>query len=275
MKPMLALLAVCTGLLPLSGYADEQPLWQIGAGVATIFLPDYRGAEHTSNYSIPLPYFVYNGRFLKINESGVNGRLFGTPHMNLDLSLAGGVPVSSKDVPARAGMPNLDPTVEFGPALNFQLSPDNADYALWLRIPVRAVFSLSFSRVAQRGWVFNPHLDYKAPHLPFMHKWRLEVTAGPLFADNAYNEYFYSVPQRFARPDRPAYNAGGGYSGSRIAFSMQRQFSRLWVGIFARYDTLVGTAMQDSPLVETNNYFVAGMALTYLLAQSHTMVPAD
>lgn len=276
MKSLLAsVLTICAALAPLCGHADEKPLWQLGIGVGTIFLPDYRGAEHTSNYSLPLPYFVYNGRFLKVNEQGVKGRLLGDDDVFLDLSLAGGVPVSSKNVTARAGMPNLDPTVEFGPSLNLRLAPANADYGLWLRIPLRAVFSAGFWRIAHQGWVFSPFIEYKVPHLRLMPRWQMDVIAGPLFADNAYNRYFYSVPSRYARAGRPAYQAQGGYAGSRISFSLQRQFSRLWIGIFARYDTLVGSTIQDSPLVETTNYFVAGLVVTYLLAQSHTLVPAD
>jgi hypothetical protein len=42
-------------------HAELLPLWEVGAGVGVLNLPDYRGAESRSNYVLPVPYFIYRG----------------------------------------------------------------------------------------------------------------------------------------------------------------------------------------------------------------------
>jgi outer membrane protein len=50
------------GLLGLNVcHAELLPLWEVGAGVGVLNLPDYRGAESRSNYVLPVPYFIYRG----------------------------------------------------------------------------------------------------------------------------------------------------------------------------------------------------------------------
>ncbi len=173
-------------LLPAQCRSETVPLWEAGIGVGTIFLPDYRGADHTSFYTLPFPYFSYNGRLLKVNRSGIQGKLFGTDRVLLNLSLAAGVPVSSRVNGVRAGMPNLDPTIELGPSLDISLWRDSsADRSLWLRIPARAVFSLSINDSAQQGWFFSPYLDLHLAGHGSLKQWEFNVAMGPMFADSA------------------------------------------------------------------------------------------
>ncbi len=249
------------------------PLWELGAGLGTIYLPDYRGADHTSAYALPFPYFAYNGKLLKIDKSGIQGRLFGTDRVLLNLSLGLGVPVSSRDNEARTGMPNLDPTVELGPSLDIHLWQNKlGNRSLWLKFPARAAFSLSADNTAQQGWIFSPFITYRQINHGLLKDWELNISLGPLFADSAYHDYFYEVTPAFANAGRPAYSPGGGYSGSRITIAMQRRYSHFWLGLFARYDNLSGAAFVDSPLVRTQSYFVTGFGVTWVGAESKTMV---
>jgi outer membrane protein len=253
--------------------AEGLPLWELGIGMGVIYLPDYRGADQSSTFVLPFPYFAYHGKLLKVDESGIYGRLFGTDRVVMDLSLGGGIPVSSRDNGARAGMPDLDPTVELGPSVDIRLSRDAiADQTLWLRLPVRAVFSVSLADTAQQGWLFSPYLEYRLTHIGRLRRWRVGISAGPIFADRDYHAYFYSVAPAFATARRPAYSAGGGYSGSRITVTAQRRFGRFWVGAFARYDNLSGAVIADSPLVKTTSYFATGLGVTWVLAESATLV---
>src|SRR5690349_10767885 len=115
--------AACIAGLSLASPADAEslPLWEAGAGVAAVTLPDYRGADSSSTYILPMPYFVYRGEFLKADRNGVRSMLFNTERIELNLSLNATLPVRSKNNAARRGMTDLRPTVELGPTLAFHL----------------------------------------------------------------------------------------------------------------------------------------------------------
>jgi len=56
--------------------AAEQPLWEVGLGVGVLGYDDYRGANSSHVYPVPVPYVLYNGTFLKTDRDGVHARLF-------------------------------------------------------------------------------------------------------------------------------------------------------------------------------------------------------
>jgi len=124
-------------VLPIPGRAGDVPLWEAGAGVAVIDFCDYRGSDERNTYVLPVPYFVYRGKFLKIDREKTRGLLFKRDWAELDVSLSGLVPVKSSDNEARLGMPNLDPTLE-------------------LRLPVRPVIDIHLD---YQGYVFQPQLN--------------------------------------------------------------------------------------------------------------------
>jgi len=263
----------CVGLLPANAPAQTVPLWEAGIGVGTLYLNDYRGASHTSAYALPFPYFIYHGRIFKVNRSGIHGQVFGSRRVLLDISLAGGVPVSSRSNPVRQGMPNLAPTVELGPSLDTRLwAAADGRSSVWLRVPARAVFAVDLSRFAHRGWVLSPFAEYRVHRTGGRHPWWLSIATGPIFADEAYHDYYYRVRPAYATATRPAYNPGGGYSGSRVTINFQQRFSNFWFGVFARYDNLSGAAFAASPLVDTKSYFAVGLGITWIFAESGTLV---
>ena len=51
-----------------------------------------------------------------------------------------------------------------------------------------------------------------------------------------------------------------------------RHFGDFVVGAFARYDYLGGAVFEDSPLVETDDYFVVGLVFGWVLGKSDTLV---
>lgn len=276
LRPAVVLCLALACLLPCPSRASQLPLWEVGVGVGAIHLPDYRGASHASNYVLPFPYFVYRGKALKVDRSQIHGRIFGTDRILLDLSLAGGVPVSSRNNAVRRGMPNLAPTAELGPSLDIRLwaARDNSR-SLWLRLPVRAVFSVSLSEVTDQGWVFAPYLQYKLFAERVAHPLSVTLSFGPLFADERFHNYYYGVAPAFATATRPSYRPGGGYSGSRVTVTLQKRLSRFWFGMFARYDTLSGAAFADSPLVTHPSYLALGLGVTWVFAESKTRVPQE
>lgn len=258
-------------LLPGAAWSQERPLWEFGMGIATLNLPYYRGSATSKSYLFPYPYLIYRGDYLNVDRDGVRGWLYRGERLKFDLSLAGGVPVPSDQNGPRAGMPSLDPTVEFGPSLEYHLwRSQDRRYNAWVRMPLRAAFSVGHS-IEHKGWVFAPYFEVSR-HDFGPSGWMNSLAIGPLYANSSYHDYFYGVAPQYATVDRPAYDGRGGYSGSRITLISSKTFDHLWLMAFVRFDTLNGAAFADSPLVERRHYHIAGVALTWVFSRSPTMV---
>jgi MipA family protein len=269
---LLAVALLCSA----AARADLRPEWEFGLGASALTLPDYRGSDESRGYLLPFPYLIYRGERLRVDRQGVRGIFFESDRVEFNLSLNATPPVDSADNRAREGMPSLDPTIEIGPRLDLTVARDRArEWSFELRLPLRAAIATDFSHTKHVGWVAYPHLHFfTRPELGGV-KWNLGVQAGPLVATDDYHEYFYGVEEAFARPDRPAFTAAGGYSGALALVSLTRRFPRFWVGGFARYDTLKGAAFEASPLIRRNYSVMAGFAIAWVFLESGRMVVVD
>ncbi|MDR3087294.1 MAG: MipA/OmpV family protein [Azoarcus sp.] len=256
-------LTLWTLALPVSG--EEKPLWEIGLGVGAVSFPEYRGSNRQRNLVLPLPYLVYRGEIFKADRDGLRGKIFNSDRVKLSLSASASIPVDSNSHGPRRGMPDLKPTVELGPSLEFNLWWDEANKARFdLRLPVRAAYTFSGKYV---GVIFSPALNFNTD--PFGHSgWNLGALAGPIFASVRQHKYFYDVKPRYALPDRPAYSASGGYSGTQSVVSLSKRFDKFWFGGFVRYDTLRGAVFADSPLVRRQYAWMGGLGITWMLGES-------
>jgi outer membrane scaffolding protein for murein synthesis (MipA/OmpV family) len=261
-----------TLLLNQNAIAQQLPKWELGAGVTALHLQNYRGSAHDNNYLLPFPYLVYRSERINFADGNLQGFLFRSPNLKLDISLAGGLPVSSDRNNARGGMPNLAPTAELGPSLLARLwqRPDQWD-SVWLGLPLRSVFSVGDGGINHQGWVFAPYIEYKAEHYN-SDDWGFTASIGPLFANSPYHDYYYSVDPQYVTATRPAYDSPGGYSGSRLTLVAHHQIGSLKFSAFARFDTLQGAAFYNSPLIERNSYHIFGIAFTKILVKSKTWV---
>ena len=255
--------------------AEDQPLWELGAGVGAFTFPAYRGSDQTSNFLIPVPYFTYHGDFLKADRQGVRGRLFDTDRLDLSVSLAVSPPASSDDIKARAGMPDLKGTFEIGPQLDvtFWRSESRARFVKLL-LPLRAAVTLE-GAPKDIGVVFHPKLNMDITDIPGMGGWNLGMLAGPLFGDKRQNAYYYTVAPQLAMAERPAYEARAGYAGMQYLAALSKRFPNYWVGGFVRYDNLSGATFENSPLVRQKDYVAAGFAVAWLFGESATRVKVD
>lgn len=261
-------------LIASPALAEQLPLWEAGAGVALIDFPHYRGSNERSTYLLPVPYVIYRGEILKIDRQRMRGLFYRNDYAELDFSMNGSVPV--KDNKARRGMPDLDPTLEIGPSLNFHLYETKSNEArLELRLPVRSVIASDFSYVHDVGWMFQPQLNLDVENVFGQQGWNMGIGAGPIFTDRRYNQLFYGVETRYALPDRPAYTAGGGYAGSQLVVALSKRFPGMWVGGFIKWDTLRGAAFEESPLVKSKEYASAGFAISWVFTESTIKVEAD
>ena len=246
-----------------------KPLWELGLGVSGVRLPDYRGANQSHNYLLPLPYIVYRGTWLKSDREGTRAMLFDSPRVKLDVSFGAAAPSRSGNA-AREGMPELPGNLEVGPSLNITLDQEvRKRWTLDLRLPVRGVVTLE-SSPRYAGTTFSPNLnfDLKDP----AHGWNVGILTGPLFANRRYHQQYYEVAPAYARPDRPAYQVRGGYAGWQTIASTSKRFGHTWFGAFARLENLNGAVYADSPLVKRNSALTVGFGVSWVLATSETLV---
>ena len=260
-------------LAPATATRTPRPLWELGGGVAGVRLSDYRGSDESRTYVLPLPYVVYRGTWLRADREGARALLFETPRASVDVSIAGSVPVRSRDNAARRGMSDLAPTVEVGPNLNLRLlGSSDARLRLDLRLPLRAAVTVQRSPEVI-GATFSPNLNLDVQGLAG--GWKLGMLGGPVYADRKYHAYYYDVSAADATATRPRYDAAGGYGGWRALAAVSRRVGPLWVGGFLRYDSLRGAAFVDSPLVRRQRDVTAGLGVSWVFASSNQLVQAS
>jgi outer membrane scaffolding protein for murein synthesis (MipA/OmpV family) len=266
---------ILSALIVMTAHAEEKPLWEAGLGIGALVFPDYRGSDETTVYPVPVPYFVYRGKFLKADREGVRGELFDRKYAELSISANATIPVASEDNAARRGMRDLKPTVELGPSLDLHLwrTPDER-IKLDLVMPLRAPLTVEASP-RSIGLVFAPRINLDIADVAGYSGWNFGVGTGPVFADDKFHSYFYTVTARDVRADRPAYDADGGYSGWHFLAALSKRFPRYWVGGYVRYDTLAGAAFVDSPLVKRQSYLAGGIGIAWMIGESSRLVETD
>lgn len=248
----------------------QEPLWEFGLGLGAVSFQDYPGSNTTRVYPVPIAYFVYNGTFLKADWNGVRGLLLNQDWVEINVSAALSAPV--RNDAARYGMPELRPTMEVGPSVDFHLIHSaTGRVKLDLNLPVWAAFTVD-APPQPIGGVFDPRLEVQIKDAFGMQGWRATVGGGPMFADRRYHDYFYSVAPPYATAARPAYSAPGGYSGTQFAFRLTKRFPKFWVGAYLHYDALRGAAFADSPLVQRNYDWSAGAGFAWILGKSSRLV---
>src|ERR1700693_4533042 len=140
-------------------HADEKPLWEAGLGIGALSFPDYRGSDQTRLYPVPVPYLVYRGDFLKADSNGVRGGVLNREYVELSVRVNPPVPVDSNNDHARHGMPNLRPTLEMGPSLDFHLwRSGDGRLKFGAVLPIRIPITIESSPQII-GWNFSPRFN--------------------------------------------------------------------------------------------------------------------
>lgn len=264
----IVIIIIVTAFSPTAS-ADHLPLWQLGIGAGVLNAPHYRGSESEDVVYLPVPYITYRGDVFKVDREGIRSEIFESDRLKLDISLAGNIPVPESDSNARAGMPGLDPLIELGPELEYRLwQNSDTSHQLWLKFPFRTVFSIGNPLIDYQGLSFSPYLNYRVNIRKPGTLWRYRVSIGPIFGDEKYHNYFYEVDNEFVTAEREEYHADTGYSGSRITMTLAKNTRKYFVGIFARYDSIDEATFEDSPLIETRNYFIMGLAFAWIFVDS-------
>jgi MipA family protein len=250
----------------------DAPLWEVGAGVGVFSFPAYRGSSTVEDYVLPVPYFVYHGDFLKSDRHGTRGDFFESDRLEISISASASPPTRSNDIPAREGMPDLKPTAELGPEIDWTLwRSENHGRILKFRLPAREAFTVE-RRPRGIGVVVSLNLALAVTDISALPGWNFGFLSGPIWGSRAQNAYFYSVAPIYASATRPAYSAPAGYAGTQFLMSASKRYSQFWVGAFVRYDTLANAAFADSPLVARRSFAAAGFAISWIFAESESRV---
>jgi MipA family protein len=262
--------------LPEIAACEEKPLWELGAGLALLQMPDYSGSDKNRLYILPYPYFIYRGDILNIDRERISGRVFKTDKLLFDFSFFGQAPVDSADNETRRGMPDLDPTFEVGPSLTITFLDNRQDQTkLKIMLPIRAVFSTDFSSVRREGWVFSPRLVFEKNDVIPETGLDLGISTGPIFADGTYHRYYYSVEPVYATASRPAYSASGGYNGTALTLGLSKGYKQFVFSAFVSLNLLHGAIIEDSPLVKTKYSFMSGLTVSWIFMKSARSVTAE
>ena len=248
---------------------QKLPLWELGLGVGGIGFRDYRGSDTTHAYPVPIGYFLYRGKYLQTDRSGLKTKLPIGDRLELNVSLNATTPVRSNAT--REGMPDLRTTVEIGPALEVHVwRSANERMRLEVRLPIRAAFAVGSPGYI--GWFSNPNINLDIADAAGVHGLHLGLLTGPLFAASRYDAYYYSVAPQYATLDRPTYQATGGYAGSQVLAALSKRYPKFWAGAYVRYDTLAGASFESSPLVKSRSYWSAGIGVAWMISHSARFV---
>jgi MipA family protein len=271
-RALLAASGIAVALSVPVAHAEPKPLWEFGLGVGVLEFPDYRGSDETQVYPVPVPYFVYRGRFLKADRDGLRGELFDREYAELSFSVNATIPVNSEDNAARRGMPDLKPTIELGPSLDLHLwHTADRTVKLDLIMPLRVPITIESSPRSLQ-WLFAPRLNIDIDDVGGHAGWNFGAGVGPVFAADRFHEYYYSVPARLATPTRREYRADGGYSGMHVLAALSKRYPKYWVGAYLRYDWLGGAQFEDSPLLRRRNSVAGGVGIAWMIGESKRKV---
>lgn len=257
---------------------SSKPLWELGVTANATSIPLYRGSEEYKLYALPLPYFIYRGRFLQSDRDGIRGILYSSDYIETTFSGWGNPPVDENGT-SREGMGDLDALVEFGPALKWHIFKRQPDRRFYLQAAGRVIFSIGVPddlRTHHRGYRLVAGLNYFNNTLLGNPAWAWGAKTEIDFTCSQYNDYVYGVPEPYANDQRPAYNASGGYAGIMGAVYFIRRFTdTVSLAVYTRFDNIAGAVYESSPLVETQNNVTVAASLIWKLKESSESAPAN
>ncbi len=249
-------------LFPLSAFAEAEPRWEAGIGIGGLHLPHYLGAEQSRNIVVPVPYFIYRGDAIRYDDKGFRGVFFENDKWLMSVSANFSLGVDSEDNDARSGMEDLDPILEFGPKLTYEIYCSEQDVScVRVELPVRAAVSFDGLTGHHRGFSVDPNIKY----IHRVGKLRWNISAAPIFRSQDYANYIYGVTINDATAMRPVYEANSGYTGMRYSFHLSRHFDRHHLGFFISHFDLQGSENADSPLFLEDHNLSAGFAWSWKL----------
>ncbi|MET0182547.1 MAG: MipA/OmpV family protein, partial [Caulobacterales bacterium] len=194
-----------------------------------------------------------------------------TPRYELDVSLDAGYSSESSEN-ARAGMPDLDTTLEIGPQLTINLHDsgwtEEGRRRLRVLLPIREVGATNFKSYEHLGYIFQPAITYRR-QWPGSPRTSYSTTLASVWATEGVQDYYYQVDPTYATATRPAYDAKGGYLGTHLQISGRREI-RPDFHLFLTYRlrSLKGSSNDDSPLHQEDLTHAFSVSAVWTLMRS-------
>lgn len=261
----LSLLANIFAALPALADTTTDKEWSVGLGVGSIYSPDYRGSKEYRQFTAPIPYVIYHGKFIRSDRDGVRTEFFASDRFEFSISGTAFITPDSSDNKKREGMLALGSTIELGPSLNIRLTGEDFQHGWYAQLPWRAVYAVGGDDNGYIGSVFQPQLVYKNT----FSVWSLTYRAGLLFGSNDYHDYYYNVTAPYLTDNRAGYEAHGGFSGWNNEISLSRVINindiKTRLAFFIRYDNFNNADFKTSPLVETTQSVHGGIAFIWVI----------
>jgi len=239
---------------------------EIGAGLFSVQLPHYVGAQQRKTYLLPTPYIYYSSDEFKVERNQLTGFLWKHESWQLDLSAGAGISINSEDNNAREGMPDLDWVFELGPSLKYFIlgSPASND-RLYGEFFARKAIATDFSSVGNVGWRYGPSMSYHRDlYINGEKELILTLRANINYSDAKYLNYYYGIKSDFVTPTRAIFEAKSGYAGSDFSMGLTYKTSNFWYGGFVRYYALRDSVEQYSPLVFEQDSWAAGLGFAWI-----------
>ena len=243
-----------------------EPLWEAGVLGTGVLQPAYPGAAEQVNLLLPLPYMIYRGKYLRIDRGTVGVRAIKTPRTELDVGFAASLGSRADNIEVRRGMDDLGILLEFGPRLKINLG-DMSEGIQQSRIQfaLRGVFDIN-DHLSYHGMAFEPAW---VNEITIPESWATTISIGAVLGNLQLVDTFYRVTPTEATATRPAYNAHSGLISTRASILSSRMINRdLRFFGYLRFDSVVGAANHDSPLVKRDNGWSAAIGLMWTLARS-------
>jgi len=235
------------------------PRWEAGLAAGGGYVPDYPGADHSRVRGIVMPFLIYRGQVLRVDEGGVRGRLLDTADWEFALSATAAFNAQNDAV--RAGMPRLDYLVGVGPQWIYK--GFTADGGSTVHLKLRALLSTDFKRVDGRGVSMDPEVRWRVPRIAGTPA-ALTLAVQPTWASRTLHRYFYQVDADQATASRPAYTARSGYLGTEFGATLSHRPARAWSWfVTARVMSLHGAANVDSPLLRDRSNVSLGAGIVW------------
>lgn len=243
----------------LSDSSKNAPKFEIGLGLADLYVPNYPGSKEFKNYLLPFPYAYYKGDWIEADrDKGIRSKIFENASIELSISFSGSLPVDSSDNKAREGMENLDWIYEFGPNLVYTF-PEWKGINIHFQIPLRLVSTTNLSNnTKERGVLFNPKVVLRK-NVSCSNNCLWELQIGGEAASKKLHSYFYQVPSKNVTSERSEYNAKAGYISNFLLLKYRVSNSKWRYGINFRYNDYKENANTDSPLFTAKDSFAVSL----------------
>ncbi len=255
--------------------AEEETLpslWELRLAAFGQHAPAYPASSEPNLTLLPIPIPVYRGSFLNFGENldqVARGEIAETRRLRLGIDLNFTFGEDSSEIAVRQGMPDLDFMLEIGPELEIKLNDRTPEQGeLLLALQLRAGVSFDGVNPSSQGFLLNPELEYRRDQV-FGGDNLLSLRWKPTWASEDFMDYYYEVDPLFATAERPAYDATGGYLGSKLTAALTRQINDgLVFGISASYFLNSGAENELSPLYLEDSGFSIQAAVIWTLWES-------